>query len=630
MNPQCNPNRQAPERERRAGSVRGACRQQPAAIGMAGADMGIKGLARSSWIGVYAPLMETHWSIHEPDPARVADLRRALGLNTLAATLLVNRGIGSVAHARRFLNSSLADIKAPPEVKDIDIAAERIARALQEEEKILIFGDYDVDGVTGTAILLDFLGQAGGRVDHYIPHRRREGYGLKAEHISAVAVPGAFKLIVTVDCGISAHAAVDAANRSGIDVIVTDHHTPDDGPLPPALAVVNPKRHDCPACLEHLAGVGMAYYLLIQLRMRLRDDGFWEARPEPNLKHLCDLVALGTVADMVPLVNENRTFAQTGLQLLSASRRPGLQALMATSRIDPRHIEADDISFRLAPRINAAGRMAHADLAVDLLTTEDPAQAQRLARRLDELNRERQATEQDIVHRIVERLERDPRHLERPAILMQGSDWHEGVLGIAAARLMRRYAKPAILVAANGRTARGSGRSLPGIDIFALLQECADLLEAYGGHAMAVGLTIAIEHWEEFCRRFWHLLENRPEAHAKGPRLDIDMELSLDAVDPSLFRALALLKPFGEKVPEPVFMARDVEVVSQQIVGGRHRRLRLRSVEPRAGRIVAAIQFNVSADRELPRRLERIAFHVRRHTWNGANGHQLHVIATQI
>ena len=573
--------------------------------------------------------MEVLWDIHKPDPEQVATLRRALDLNTLAATLLVNRGIHSVERARRFLNSSLGDIKAPPEVRDIGIAAARIASALKAEEKILIFGDYDVDGVTGTAILLDFLGQAGGRVEHYIPHRRREGYGLRAEHISGVAVPGKFNLIITVDCGISSHAAVEAANRSGIDVIITDHHTPDDGPLPPALAVVNPKRHDCPACLEHLAGVGMAFYLLIQLRAHLRGEGFWEARPEPNLKHLCDLVALGTVADMVPLVNENRTFTQTGLQLMTASRRPGLQALMTTSRIDSRCIEADDISFRLAPRINAAGRMAHADLAVELLTTDDPDKARSLARRLDELNRQRQDTERDIVERIVDRLEQDPRRLEHPAILMKGSDWHEGVLGIAAARLMRRYAKPVILVAENDNLARGSGRSLPGINMFTLLQECADLLEAYGGHAMAVGMTIATDRWEAFRRRFCQVLESRSETTGKGSRLDIDMELTLDAIDQALFQTLAILKPFGETVPEPIFMARDVEVVSQQIIAGRHRRMRLRSLGTGARRIVAAIEFNVSENRELPRRLQRIAFHVRRHTWNGADGHQLHVIATQ-
>ena len=573
--------------------------------------------------------METLWDIQQPDPERVAELQRALNLNPLAATLLVNRGIRSVEHARRFLDSSLADIQAPPEVKDIDIAAARIARALGSGEKILVFGDYDVDGVTGTALLLDFLSRAGGRVEHHIPHRRREGYGLKPEHIAAVAVPGTFKLLITVDCGISSHAAVDAANHSGIDVIITDHHTPDDGPLPEALAVVNPKRHDCTACLEHLAGVGMAFYLLIQLRAHLREDGFWVGRPEPNLKHLCDLVALGTVADMVPLVNENRTFTQAGLQLLSASRRPGLQALMAVSRIDARHIEADDIAFRLAPRINAAGRMAHADLAVDLLTTEDPDQARHLARRLDELNRQRQTTEQDIVERIIARLERNPGHLERPAILMRGADWHEGVLGIAAARLMRRYGQPVILLAGNGDTARGSGRSVPGVDIFALLQQCADLLEAYGGHAMAVGMTIAVERWDAFCQRFWQILDSRFGTTSKGPRLAIDMELTLDDVDRALFDTLALLKPFGEKMPEPVFMAREVEIVSQQMVGGRHRRMRLRSCGANTRRIVPAIQFNVREDCALPHRLKRIAFHVRRHTWNGADGHQLHVIATQ-
>ena len=573
--------------------------------------------------------MKTIWDIQQPDPDRVADLRRQLGLNPLAATLLVNRGIRSVDSARRFLNPSLSAIKAPPEVKDIQNAAGRIALALSANEKILIFGDYDVDGVTGTAILLDFIGQAGGRVAYYIPHRRTEGYGLQARHISTVAARGAFKLIITVDCGISSHAAVEAANRSGIDVIITDHHTPPEGPLPPALAVVNPKRHDCPACLEHLAGVGMAFYLLIQLRTHLRETGFWQARPEPNLKQFCDLVALGTVADMVPLVNENRTFTQTGLQLMAASRRPGLVALMAASRIEPRYIEADDISFRLAPRINAAGRMDYAGLAVDLLTTDDPQKALKLARRLDDLNRERQATEQDIVDQIVALLERDPQILARPAILMRGSDWHEGVLGIAAARLMRRYAKPVILVAGRGNKARGSGRSLPGIDIFALLQECADLLDAYGGHARAVGMTIAVDRWEAFCQRFWQRLEARTEAAVPGHRLDIDMEVALDAVDQELFDTLAMLKPFGETVPEPVFMARDVEIVSQQIVGGKHRRMRLRSSQGNARRALTAIQFNIADDRRLPARPHQIAFHVRRHTGNGADGHQLQIIATE-
>ena len=485
-----------------------------------------------------------------------------------------------------------------------------------------------MDGVTGTAILLDFFARAGGQAAHYIPHRRQEGYGLQAHHIHDVVRAGSHKLVITVDCGIASHSAVEEANRHGIDVIITDHHLPGRGPLPPALAVVNPKRDDCPAGLEHLAGVGMAFYLLIALRAHLRGTGFWDQRPEPNLKHLCDLVALGTVADMVPLMNENRTFTQTGLQLMTSSQRPGLRALMASCRIEPRYIEADDISFRLAPRINAAGRMDHADLAVDLLTTADPQAAQRLARQLDQLNLARQQTEQALVEQIVERLDEDPQELTRPAILLLGTNWHEGVLGIAAARLVRRYAKPVILVSGNGDLARGSGRSLPGIDIVELLQGCADLLQAFGGHAMAAGLTVAVSRWASFRQRFWEQFD----VAATGPhrqRLSIDMEIALDAVDRRLFDILAQLKPFGESVPEPVFMARDVDIVSQQIVGGRHRRMRLRSRSGSASRALAAIQFNVEANRKLPSRLQKIAFHVRRHTWNGANGHQLQIIATE-
>lgn len=571
--------------------------------------------------------METIWDIQQPDSVQVKELVQTLNIDPLAAALLVNRGITAIETARRHLSPSLSDIQPPSTVRDIETAAERIAQALIDGESILVFGDYDVDGVTGTAILLDFFSRAGVQAAHYIPHRRLEGYGLQTHHIHDVVLAGHHKLVITVDCGIASHSAVEEANRSGIDVIITDHHLPGSGPLPPALAVVNPKRDDCPAGLEHLAGVGMAFYLLIALRAHLRRTGFWDQRPMPNLKHLCDLVALGTVADIVPLVNENRTFTRTGLQLMTSSRRPGLRALMESCRIEPRHIEADDISFRLAPRINAAGRMDHADLAVDLLTTTDPHVAQRLARKLDKLNITRQQTEQELVDQIVERLESDPQELTRPAILMLGTDWHEGVLGIAAARLVRRYAKPVILLSGNGDLARGSGRSLPGIDIVNLLQGCADLIQAFGGHAMAAGMTIAISRWASFRRRFWEQFD----IAATGPHrqhLSIDMEISLDAVDQRLFNTLAQLKPFGESVPEPVFMARDVEIVSQQIVGGRHRRMRLRSMRRSATRVLAAIQFNVDANRKLPMRLRKVAFHVRRHSWNGANGHQLHIIAT--
>lgn len=572
--------------------------------------------------------MDTIWDIQQPDPDRVHQLCQLLDLDPLAAHLLINRGIATVEAARRFLDPALSAIKAPPSIKDIENAAARIARALVQSEKILIFGDYDVDGVTGTAVLLDFIGQAGGRVTHYIPHRRREGYGLQAPHIDAIAVPGKFALIITVDCGISSHAAVEAANRHGIDVIITDHHMPD-GPLPPALAVVNPKREDCPAGLEHLAGVGMAFYLLIQLRTHLRQTGFWQQRPEPNLKHLCDLVALGTVADMVPLVQENRIFAQTGLRLMAQNPRPGLLALMDASRIDARHIEADDISFRLAPRLNAAGRMDHADLAVDLLTTTDAQTAHKLARKLDELNRTRQETERDIVAQIIAQLERDPQEKSRPAILIRDTNWHEGVLGIAAARLTRRYAKPVILVSGRETLARGSARSLPGIDIFALLQACADLLQAFGGHAMAAGLTIAIDKWDAFRQRFWACLEAQTAPADFIPHLAIDMEIALDSIDQRLFDTLALLRPFGQGVPEPVFMARDVEVVRQQTVGGKHRRLQLRSPDGTRRRVFPAIAFNVADDQRLPTRLRKVAFHIRRHNWNGSHGHQLHIVATE-
>jgi single-stranded-DNA-specific exonuclease len=569
--------------------------------------------------------MKTIWNILEPDPAAVRQLVSNLALDPLVATVLVNRHLTTPEKAGAFLKPSLAHITPPETIKDMPEAARRLARALVEDERILVFGDYDVDGITATALLLDFLRQAGGRVAHYIPHRRKEGYGLKASHIFQRILPGDYQLVVTVDCGISSHEAVQAAVAAGIDIIITDHHQPPAG-LPEALAVINPKRTDCSAGLDHLAGVGMAFYLLIELRRRLREGGFWQTRPEPNLKALCNLVALGTIADMVPLVAENRAFIRCGLEAMA--ERPGLKALMDVSRVAPERLEAADVGFRLAPRLNAAGRMAHANLALRLLTTRSTRRAQRIARTLDRLNARRQQTERTIVDQIRQHLATQPELLENRALVMAGRDWHEGVLGIVAARLAHDYARPVVLLSHNGSLARGSARSIPGIDLYRLLAACQDHLTRFGGHAMAAGLSLPAKELAAFEQRLQRYLWEETQPEDYRPRLSLDAEIVLDQITPHLLDQLEALQPFGQAIPEPLFMLRDVTVDACEVVGDHHRRMILKSASSAHTARVRAIHFNVDACQAPPKRFDRLAGHLRWNRWNNTQTPQLVIVAT--
>jgi single-stranded-DNA-specific exonuclease len=569
--------------------------------------------------------MTTIWDILEPDADAVAQLTSILAIDPLVATVLVNRRITTIEAARAFLNPSLTTIRPPGTIKDIEKAAERLVRAITDNEKILIFGDYDVDGVTATALLLDFLRGVGARASHYIPHRRKEGYGLRENHIQKRVLPGGYRLVITVDCGISSHEAVRAATAAGIDVIITDHHQPASD-LPEAMAVINPKRDDCCAGLDHLAGVGMAFYLLIELRRQLRDIGFWRQRTEPNLKSLCNLVALGTIADMVPLVDENRAFIQAGLPAMAS--RPGLQALMAVSRVDHQWIEADDIAFRLAPRLNAAGRVAHANLALRLLTTGDARRAVRIARTLDRLNTRRQSMEADIADQIRRRIEARPDVLDRQALVMTERDWHEGVLGIVAARLARQYCRPVILLAHDGQVARGSARSIPGIDLYRLLASCDTHLEHFGGHAMAAGLTLPWQALQAFEEQLLKRLAQRSRPEDFQPRLTLDAEIALHQISPNLLDQMESLRPFGQAMPEPLFMARDLVVASHRVVGGRHRQMVVHSRSRSEAEALQAIHFNIDPAVDPPPRFARLAFHLRWNRWNGNRRPQLVVAAT--
>lgn len=559
--------------------------------------------------------MDKTWVIAQPDQRLVRMLCRRLGCHPVTAAVLVNRKMDSDEKAARFLNPSLADIESLFSLKDLDTAVLRLAEAVFENQRILVFGDYDVDGITATTIMVDFLGRAGADVHFHIPHRIDEGYGLKPEHIDEVAVPLGAELIVTVDCGAASSPAVVRANEAGIDVIVTDHHDMDD--IPPACAVINPKRSDCTAGLEHLAGVGVAFALLLGLRKFLREKDFFKTIAEPNLKEICDLVALGTIADIVPLVHENRIITKIGLQSLNNSPRPGIRALVEACGITKPALETEDLAFRIGPRLNAAGRMDHARIAVDLLTTDDEEKAGALAKHVNDLNAERQNVEAQILRRIELYLQQSPQILDQKALVLADANWHPGVLGIVASRLADKYCRPVVLFAAGKDMMKGSARSRPGIDLYEHLSACSGYLENFGGHAMAAGLSARPGQFQDFCTQFAGRIRDCCPESAFAAQLPVDCEISFDAVTETLADELAGLEPFGEKNPEPLFAAKDVEVVFSKIIGGRHLRLMLRQPESRAKKTLPAVWFNIDPQQPLPRGLDWIAFRIR---WNHYNG----------
>ena len=561
--------------------------------------------------------MQMQWNILQPDPSVVSHIQKELECGPVVATVLANRGIKNAEDASGFLNPSLEGLPSPEELEGIDRATDRIVSALQKRERILVIGDYDADGVTATAVLVSFLEAAGASVDFHLPHRVHEGYGFHPIHIAQLAAPKKIDLIITVDCGSASHEAVQAAGRFGIDVIVTDHHNIETD-APNALAVINPKNGGRQQSLRELAGVGVAFYLAIALRTALRNHGWWKERPEPNLKSLCDLVAIGTIADIVPLKGVNRILTKAGLEQINTGARPGIRSILAASGIRHSDISSEDIAFRLAPRINAAGRMAHAKLAFDMLTTPDHAMAESLSETLNSLNQKRQGVENQIYEDIVQTLNARPDLLQRSCLFMTGQDWHEGVLGIVAAKLTTHYNRPVILVSTQSGIGKGSGRSIPQLDLFEALSRCADLMEKFGGHQCAAGLTVLPENIGRLKTKFERAVETMLSGQTLKRCIDIDVEIGFEQITPSLVDAISRLEPFGAENPAPVFLARDVHVAKAYTVSGRHRKMMLCQNGGNAATL-QAIHFNLSPDAPRPSFFEQIAFRLQ---WNHYRGNR--------
>ncbi|MBN2497582.1 MAG: single-stranded-DNA-specific exonuclease RecJ [Deltaproteobacteria bacterium] len=508
--------------------------------------------------------MGRSWDIREVDAHQAESLSRELGLSPLMARLLLLRDVQTVEQARDFLQPGLRQLHDPFSMHGMEAAVERLVEALKKGERICVYGDYDVDGVTATALLILFFNRSGLDVQYRIPSRLEEGYGLNMPAVEEIASNGTH-LLVTVDCGISDLEPIQRAVELGMDVIVMDHHQVP-AELPSACAVLDPHQSVCSFPTKDLAAVGVAFNLLIALRSRLRASGFYRECDEPNLREYLDIVALGTVADIVPLVGENRVLAHCGLAELTAGRRPGVAALKEVAGLMGGQVTTGHIAFRLAPRINAGGRLGRADKGVELITTRSFSRALILARELDEANTRRQSIERQIFDQARENApEAFDRH-GKEALVLACEGWHVGVVGIVASRLVELFDCPVVLIALDGERGRGSARTTKGVHLFDALRQCGDMLEAFGGHEMAAGLTIRRSELEAFRKAFREaVLQQATESG--GQVLYADAEVQPNAWHTEDIEALGKLEPHGAGNPEPVFLARDLQIKNVRIVG---------------------------------------------------------------
>jgi len=523
------------------------------------------------------------WLPKSADPAQVESLAAVLSRNpaldladpALASTvsrLLVQRNICDPETAERFLAPSLAHLHSPYVMTGMQAAVDRLDAAIEGKEGILIYGDYDVDGTTAVVILKTAIELCGGAADFHVPHRIREGYGMKDDVIERAAAAGV-RLIISVDTGIRAFAAADTARRLGVDLIVTDHHLPGQEGVPAALAVLNPNQPDCKYPCKALCGAGVGFKLaqaLMERRLTTTDQS-------RMLTSFMKVVAIATVADAVPLTGENRVFAKLGLEALRSPVNLGLRALLEVAQVGgARPLTSGEVAFRIAPRLNAAGRMDVARDVIELFSVKDAERAREIANRLDLLNAERQEEERRILDAIYARVEEEPALREAFCMVIDGDGWHRGVIGITATRVVEKYGRPALVISRDGDEAHGSGRSISAFHLLNALESCGEVFTRFGGHEHAVGFSLPVSHLAELRSRLDVYARARLTLADFEPSLKVDAELTLEQVGPALYRALCRLEPFGMGNPEPVFAAKGVRLVTPpRMIKDKHVKLKL-------------------------------------------------------
>jgi single-stranded-DNA-specific exonuclease len=547
------------------------------------------------------------WALQPADEGVAGHLASSLGLSRLTARALVLRGVTDLAEARRFLSDDLAGLADPSLMCDMSTAVELVVQAVEQGRRIRIYGDYDVDGVCATALLVRALGGLKANVDWYIPHRIDEGYGVNEEAVRKAAEDGV-GLLITVDCGSSALPQVALARELGLDVIVTDHHQP--GEELPAAPMLNPWRADCAYPFKHLSGVGVAFKLVTALARRLDLPAGQEHR-------FLDLVCLGTVADVVPLLGENRLIVQHGLRQIAVSKKAGVAALLAAADLSG-EITARHVAFVLAPRINAVGRMEHARQAVDLLLTTDPAEARALATELSEQNLRRREEERSTLEE-ADRAVQAEVDLDREKVIVLGREgWHPGVIGIVASRLVERYHRPALLVSLSDGLGKGSGRSIAAFNLWEALCECAPLLTRFGGHHFAAGFGVEADRLPDFRRRLNEVADARLTMEDLVITREVDAEAELAEVTLESTQELARLAPFGMGNPTPVLVTRNLRVLEATPVGGSGAHLSLR-LSDQAGHVLGGIWFGQGELRDIVRNAPAVdvCYRPQTDTWNG-------------
>ncbi len=556
--------------------------------------------------------MKKRWKVTPLDKSLQDKLVRDLNILPLTARILINRGLADSEKASSFLRPGLEDLHDPFLLKDMDKAVGRIQEALQKGEAIAVWGDYDVDGTSSAALVYLFFKSIGHKIYTYIPERQGEGYGLNIKGLKALGEKGV-KVVITVDCGTSNHNEISAAAALGIDVLVTDHHEPTEQKLP-ARAFINPRQEGCAFPFKSLAGVGVAFNLIMALRSRLRESGLITGKG-PNLKRFLDLVAIGTVSDMVPLVGENRIFVRYGLVELTDTERPGLIALKEVSAIPPGPVESYHIGFKLAPRINAAGRIARADMALSLLVTDDAKEAAVMAAALDDANTSRRNMESDIMDEALimaeslMKVETGPRR----AMVLASDNWHQGVIGIVASRLTERFGLPVVMIALDGDIGRGSARGIKAFNILEGIKSNAASLIRFGGHRAAAGFSVSREMVEAFTEGFLAFARETLTEEDLVAEVELDAAVSLRDMSLRAIMEIESLAPFGMANREPLLCLQGATVVGTKVVGGRHLSFRLSEDGARA----RAIGFGMAEMRGLDGTGLSLAFSPYKDTWGG-------------
>src|SRR5450631_145125 len=504
----------------------------------------------------------------------------------ILAPLLIRRGIGDAEAGKTFLSPTLNELHSPYQMKGMKEAVERISFAIANQESILIYGDYDVDGTSAVVILKTAIELCGGAADFHVPHRIKEGYDMRDDVIERAAASG-IRLIVSVDMGIRAFAPAETAQRLGVDLIVTDHHLPGPHGVPNALAVVNPNQKGCEYPYKQLCGAGVAFKLAQGLMQRRLDANV----QNKLLMSFMKIVAIATIADAVPLTGENRVFASLGLDALRKAVNPGLKALLEVAQISAkRPPTSGEVGFRIAPRINAAGRMDVARDVIELFSVKDPARARELAAKLDHLNSDRQEEERKILRSVEERFAGNPTLCDAYCIVVDGEGWHRGVIGITATRVVERYNRPALVISREGEEAFGSGRSIRAFHLLEAIESCGSLFSRFGGHSHACGFAMPSANVEDLRAKLDAFARTRLTLADLDPILDLDAELDLSEITPQLFQALELLEPYGMGNPEPVFAARGVQLAAPpRILKEKHVKLKLRAGAERRDLSAAAI-----------------------------------------